>query len=85
MEVRQYLGQLSNANLMYIGVTLGLSYYRLVRMNNSHDDMVRAWLNQEDNIITTSGLPTWNSLCVALCKCGHGAIAAKISEGKLML
>lgn len=85
MEVRRYLSQLSNANLMYIGVALGLSYYRLVRMNNSHDDMIRAWLNQEDNIITKSGLPTWNSLCVALRKRGHNAIAAKISKGKLML
>lgn len=39
-----------------------------------------AWLKEEDNVIKTSGKPSWSSLMKSLEEHGHNGIIAKIKE-----
>lgn len=47
-------------------------------MSTLPDDMIDAWLNREDDVLDTSGDPTWKSLCKALKEIGQNGIANKI-------
>ena len=53
---------------MKVGVMLGLSHSRLLKMDSSTflKDMVHAWLQREDDVVQWSGPPTWDSLAKAL-------------------
>ena len=81
-EVTQYLGTLLPEDLIRLGLALGLQYNNLKMMNPLREDMVSAWLNQQDNVMKKSGKPTWKSLMKALETIGHGGLAQKIAQGK---
>ena len=81
-EVTQYLGTLLPEDLIRLGLALGLQYNNLKMMNPLREDMVSAWLNQQDNVMKKSGKPTWESLMRALRTIGHEGLAQKIAQGK---
>ena len=84
-EVTQYLGTLLPEDLIRLGGALGLHYSNLKMMNPLREDMVSAWLNQQDNVIKKSGKPTWESLMRALETIGHGGLAQRIAQGKYFM
>ena len=45
-------------------------------------DMVLAWLQKKDKVLTQTGEPTWTSLVEALEKKGHSGVAAEIKKDK---
>lgn len=67
-----------------MGGALGLNYPKMLRMKTLPDDMVAAWLMQEDNVIETSGSPSWDSLAEALELTGQTGLAHKIKSGKCL-
>ena len=40
--------------------------------------MIDAWLRQEDDVLETSGPPTWESLCKALREINQNGVAIQI-------
>lgn len=72
--------QLQNFEIVRLGQALGLRRSKLKRMSILPDDMVDAWLNREDNVLETSGPPTWQSLCQALRAISQNGTAADIEQ-----
>ena len=64
----KYLRGLTKPNIVVIGVSLGLDYVKLSNLRGEEvvHQMVHMWLNQQDDVIVTSGSPTMNSLMKAL-------------------
>ena len=84
-RISRHLRAMPNRDLIKVGTSLGLSTSRLRRMAPFPPDVVvSAWLNQEDDTVETSGLPTLQSLVTALRQYGQEDIANKIVEGQLM-
>ena len=81
-SVRQYLSNLTDRNLVELGGALGLSYPKLCRMEPLLDEMVRAWLNEQDEV-SEKGAPTWSRLVIALREVGQKGIADTITEKHL--
>ena len=81
-EICQSLRNLNDRDLLNIGVTLGLSYTTLETMKNVPEEMVAAWLNRRDNVLSKSGEPTWAKLIEALKEIGHTGIAQDILKTK---
>ena len=79
--VAKQLRDLSKEDLIGAGGALGLYYPHLRRMSPLLDEMVAAWLNREDNVLTASGEPSWASLIKALQDTNQPGIAKKIAEG----
>ena len=79
--VTSHLEDLNTDQLIVLGGELGLNYPRMRRMTSLMSDMVAAWLNGDDNVLTTSGPPSWASLIRALGSIGHQGIAQRINEG----
>ena len=80
-KITKHLGDLSNDELIKVGEALGLDYPHLRRMNPLLGEMVAAWLNREDNVLSVSGNPTWASLIKALQDINQPGVAETISEG----
>ena len=80
--VKCFLMDLDNEQLTALGEALGLSYPKLKRMTNILDEMVAAWLNREDDVLNTSGEPTWRRLVEALEKIGQRGVAEDIKKEK---
>lgn len=80
-EVCSYLREGNDLNLIRLGGALGLNYTNLERMKALPEEMVAAWLREEDNVEENSGEPTWSSLVQALKKIGQNGIAKKIEAG----
>ena len=60
--------------------------FNLEKMQNLPDDMVRAWLRQQDNVKEKSGDPlTWSVLVVALRKIGQNGVANDILTNQVCL
>ena len=61
----------------------GLRYPTMDRMTSDAlcEELVLAWLNQQDNVMKESGKPTWESLMKALKTIGHEGLAQKIAQG----
>ena len=79
--VTKHLRDLSNdSDLIGLGGALGLYYPDLRRMNPLLEELVAAWLRQ-DNVMSASGDPSWASLIKALQETNHPGIAKKIEEG----
>ena len=57
---------LQRDDIIGLGLSLGLYYNNLVRMQMLPHDMVHAWLLRMDNVIGQSGTPTTETLLKAL-------------------
>ena len=68
-----------------LGGRLGLLYNKLKHMKTYPDDMVAAWLRQEDNVVRLSGEPSWRNLVKALREVGQEGIARKIEQERKIL
>ena len=80
--VSRLLDNLTSEDLIVLGTELGLKYPHLKRMTSLLGDMVAAWLNGEDNVLTCSGPPSRASLSAALRSIGKAGIATIIEQGK---
>ena len=78
--VTRYLKDLSTEDIIELGEALGLYYPHLRRMSSLLKDMVAAWLNREDNVLSATGDPSWTSLIQALHDIDQSGIARRISE-----
>ena len=81
--VTRHLRDLTNPELIDLGAELGLHYPSMRNMQSPIvGELVAAWLNGKDNVLRTSGPPSWASLIRALISIGHHGIARNIEEGK---
>ena len=84
LAVKKFLKHLSNVELRELGLELGLKNVRLRNMMIKDcmlDDMLESWLRGDDDVIETSGRPSWESLVKALKEAGHNGVAATIKKG----
>ena len=81
-QVCEIIKDLDREESINLGGVLGLSYIKLKKMNTIPEDMIAAWLRGDDNVIETSGPPSWESLAKALNKTGHTEIANTIKRSK---
>ena len=84
-QVSSLLEDLNNDEVIKLGTALGLAFNKLKKMTSLPDDMVGTWLRGDDDVIKTSGPPTWESLATALDKTGHTEIAITIRRGKCVV
>ena len=84
-EICQSLRNLNDRDLVKLGQALGLSYITLETMKNVPEEMVAAWLNRRDNVLSKSGEPTWAKLIEALKEIGHTGIAQNILKTKVVV
>ena len=80
---RKFLECLTNDRIRTLGMHLGLRYVHLKRMKEDCllDDMLDSWLREDDDVIETSGRPSWQSLVQALEEAGCKGVATKIKQG----
>ena len=67
-EVTDYLLDLQHDDIYNLGLTPGLYYPRLNKMETSktfRDGVIAAWLQKEDQV-QKMGIPTWETLVKAL-------------------
>jgi len=86
VEVTDYLLGLDQAAIHSLGLTLGLYYPHLNKMETSkrfRDDVIAAWLQKEDQVLKM-GIPTWETLVRALRhpRVNQAGIANKIEADK---
>ena len=81
-KIITFLRDLNNNQLITLGGQLGLHHPSLTRMQDLPGDMAAAWLREEDNVLLTSGTPSWTSLIVSLETVGQRGIAYKIKQGE---
>ena len=77
-EVTEFLRNLDKNELIRLGEALGLSYSKLKKMEPLCEEMVDAWLKQEEDVIEQSGEPSWKSLKAALKKIGQTGLIRTI-------
>ena len=66
-----------------LGIALGLSYQTVLGLGNSDDflnQVIAAWLNRQDSVLSQSGEPTWSVLADKLKEMGCDSIAADIQR-----
>lgn len=80
LRICHYLQDLGEREVILLGQALGLLRSKLKKKKTLPDDMVDAWLNKEDNVLETSGPPTWESLCAALKHISQNGKAAEIEH-----
>ena len=86
VEVTKYLLELDQTAIHNLGLTLGLYYPHLNKMETSktfRDDVIAAWLQKEDQVLKM-GIPTWETLVKVLRdpRVNHTGIANKIEADK---
>ena len=79
--ITRHLRNLSQDDVIELGEALGLYYTHLRKMDRLLKDMVAAWLNREDNVLSASGDPSWATLIKALRDINQPGIAGTISQG----
>lgn len=79
-DVCEHLRDIDQRDLVQLGETLGLCYTKLQRMQHIPEEMVAAWLREEDSVLNKSGKPTWTNLIQCLEKIGQNGIARRIKE-----
>ena len=89
LEVTEYLLNLKQTDIYYLGLTLGLTHPHLKTMERSstfRENMIAAWLQKEDDV-TRRGLPTWETLVKALRndRVNQNGVADKIASDKNVL
>ena len=79
------LKNLTKPDLIGLGTTLGLYYPRFQKMRGESlsDEMVAAWLREDDSVTKASGPPTWSSLAAAVDAIGLTGVASWIKKSKL--
>ena len=87
VDILGYLHTLDKTQLLHLGMVLGLSLHRMRDMMDTPtflDDMILLWLQQADQVVTKSGIPTWRSLAKALRHqlLGQNGIAGQIVMDK---
>ena len=78
--VCKFLNEIDQQGLVQLGVALGLNYPKITRMKVLPEDMVASWLRREDDVLTTSGEPTWENLVNTLESKGQMGIAKSIRQ-----
>ena len=80
--VRKFLKPLSNKELREVGLELGLHWPHLKKMSEDCllDDMLDSWLRADDDVIKTSGHPSWQSLVKALEETGCTGVATSVKQ-----
>lgn len=78
LKINQYLKFMEDKDIILLGQALGLERSKLKKMKDLPGAMIDAWLNQEDDVLATSGPPTWDSLSKALREIDQIGIAARI-------
>ena len=86
-EVTDYLLDLQHDDIYNLGLTLGLYYPRLNKMETSkrfRDDVIAAWLQKEDQVLKM-GIPTWETLVKALrhSRVKQTGLANKIADDRI--
>ena len=79
-EITRYLIDLSNEQLIDLGGALGLRYPTLRRMKDLPNEMVAAWLLRQEDVLETSGEPTYERLAKALEQIGQNGLAKDVRE-----
>ena len=69
---------MEDSDIILLGQALGLLRSKLKRLKTLPDEMIDAWLRQEDHVLDKSGPPTWKSLCKALREIDQNGIANEI-------
>ena len=86
VQVTDYLLGLQHIDIYNLGLTLGLYYPHLNKMETSkrfRDDVIAAWLQKEDQVLKM-GTPTWETLVKALRdpRVNQTGVASKIAADK---
>ena len=82
-SITGYLHKLDRSQIVELGGELGLSIFRLEKMQNLPGDMVKAWLIKQDNVKEKCGDPlTWEALVKVLHKIEQRGIADDILRDK---
>ena len=87
-EVTDYLLDLQHDDIYNLGLTLGLYYPHLNKMETSkrfRDDVIAAWLQKEDQVLKMR-IPTWETLVKALRhpRVNQTGLANKVEDDTLM-
>ena len=69
-NIKECLKVLSRDKIIDVGLALGLLYPNLLKMTMLPEDMIQAWLERRDNVLSFNGEPTVQSLITALESCG---------------
>ena len=78
LKIHRLLRTLEESDIVLLGQALGLLRSKLKRLKKCPDEMIDAWLRQEDDVLESSGPPTWESLCKALREINQNGIAIQI-------
>lgn len=80
--VMMHLRSLGNTDLKELGLMLGLSCAHMNRMATESFclSIVNSWLRMDDNVLTTSGEPSWKSLANSLEQIGMIGPATNIRK-----
>ena len=86
-EVTNYLLDLQHDDIYNLGLTLGLYYPHLSKMETSkrfRDDVIAAWLQKEDQVLKM-GIPTWETLVKALrhSRVKQTRVASRIADDRI--
>ena len=83
-KVQTVLRDLTPQQIKDLGLELGLYSNTLNKMPQTsiHGDMVQAWLIRCDDVLETSGNPSWRSLATALLNQGFGGPADTIRQSE---
>lgn len=65
-DIKECLKNLTTGQIKEVGLALGLLYPNLQKMSTLPEDMIQAWLQKSDEVLTKSGEPTVESLLKAL-------------------
>ena len=84
-QVTECLSDLTFKETLKLGSALGLLWSNLKKMTVLPHDLVERWLNSADNVIATSGRPTWASLINALEKIELKGVAERIKKCEYLL
>lgn len=80
---KAFLKRLTNADIINVGLELGLRYHHLKNMKEDVllDEILSCWLREDDNVRETSGTPSWESLAKALEGAGFNGVAREVRKG----
>lgn len=70
------------ADLIALGTVLGLTYTTISSGDDFLSQVVAAWLNRQDGVLSQSGEPSWSVLADKLEEIGHVEIATDIRRRK---
>lgn len=78
-EIVTYLKDLESNQCVSLGVAFGILHPKLSKMTNFPNDVVAAWIRQEDNVLNRCP-PTWRNLARALEQVSQNGIAETVKR-----